>query len=123
GLRPATANGAALTVSALRAGDGALSEWHFHVDGGWLWSLAHGPVRPWVGGAVGSGLLIQDMVGSSARYSPVFEAGPVLGLTSDINQRLGFWSELSLPGRLYRRDANWALAFAPSVWLGAFLSL
>jgi len=123
GVRPSHANGGALTIGALRASDGALNEWHFHVNAGWLWSLDHGPIRPWLGGAVGSGLLVQDVTEGSARYSPLFELGPVLGLTSDITQRVGLWSELSLPGRLYRHDARWAVTFAPSAWLGAFLSL
>jgi caspase domain-containing protein len=123
GLRPTQSNGGALTVSALRAEDGALAEWHLHLDGGWLWSLGHGPVRAWWGVALGSGLLIQDVTSRSARYSPLFEAGPVLGLTSELNQRLGLWSELTSPGRLFRRDAQWAVALAPSAWLGAFLSL
>jgi hypothetical protein len=123
GLRPAQANGGALTASALRASDGALTEWHLHLDGGWLWSVEYGPIRPWWGAAVGSGLLIQDVADGSARYSPLFEAGPVLGLTSALTQRFGLWSELALPARAYRRDAHWAVAFAPSAWLGAFLSL
>jgi hypothetical protein len=123
GLRPGHANGGTLTTSALRATDGALTEWHFHLDGGWLWSLDFGPIRPWWGASVGTGLLIQDIADGSARYSPVFEAGPVVGLTSDLTQRWGLWSELALPGRAYRRDADWVVAFAPSAWLGAFLNL
>ena len=123
GLRPGHANGGTLTLGALRASDGALTEWHLHLDGGWLWSLDYGAIRPWWGASAGSGLLIQDIAGNSARYSPLFEAGPVLGLTSGLTQRFGLWSELTLPARLYRRDAQWAVAFAPSAWLGAFLSL
>jgi hypothetical protein len=123
GLRPASANGGTLTVGALRASDGALTEWHLHLDGGWLWSLDYGSIRPWWGASVGSGLLIQDVAEGSARYSPLFEAGPVLGLTSELGRRFGLWSELTLPARLYRRDAQWTVAFAPSAWLGAFLSL
>jgi len=123
GVRPARANGGALTLSALRASDGALTEWAFHLDGGWLWSLDFGPVRPWAGAAVGTGLLVQDVARGSARYSPLFELGPVLGLTSDITERVGLWAELTLPARLYRHDARWTAAFAPSAWLGAFLSM
>jgi len=123
GVRPSRGSGGALTVSALRASDSALTEWHFHLDAGYLWSLDYGPLRPRWGAAVGSGLLVQDVPEGSARYSPLFELGPVLGLTCDVTQRAGLWSELSLPARLYRQDARWAVAFAPSAWLGAFLSL
>jgi len=123
GVRPAQANGGALTVGALRASDGALTEWHLHLDGGWLWSLEYGSVRPWWGGAVGSGVLIQDVAEGSARYSPLFQAGPVLGLTSDVSRHWGLWSELTLPVCLYRQDSHWAAAFAPSAWLGVFFDL
>ncbi len=130
GLRPAKVQGLAVSLEVLGASDGPLTEWHVNANAGWLWSLAHGPVRGW-GGAVVAGSLLTQVPRSDAslpneaplsvRRSPALGAGPVLGLTTDVTPRFGMWSELELLGLLHRRDGRSVVSAVPSAWWGGSL--
>jgi hypothetical protein len=118
GMRPNAESGLSLSLEALRASDGPLVEWHFAANAGWLWSLGRGPVRGWLGGMAGAGLLSQAVEGLPEQSSAFVEAGPVLGLTAEVAGHFGVWTELELSGALLRRDDELVLSFMPSAWLG-----
>ena len=121
GLRPAKSHGLALSLEVLGASDGPLTEWHVNANAGWLWSVAHGPVRGWGGAVVAGGVLTQGGESLNERSSPSLGAGPVLGLTADVTRRFGMWSELELLGLLHRRDGHSVVSAVPAAWWGGSL--
>ena len=121
GLRPATSHGLVVSLAVLGASDGPLTEWHVNANAGWLWSVAHGPVRGWGGAVVAGGLMTQGGEDLNEGRSPSVGAGPVVGLSADVTPRVGMWSELELLGLLHRRDGRSVVSAVPSAWWGASL--
>ncbi|HEX6272800.1 MAG TPA: caspase family protein [Polyangiaceae bacterium] len=123
GLRPWRASGPALSLDVLTGNDGPIREWRVQAGGGFLWSLGGGPVRGW-GGALGSiGWLHQSVSAQPGLDSGSLSLGPVVGMSTDVADSLGVWSELSLAAMLHQRDDDAAVSAVPSAWFGASLRL
>jgi hypothetical protein len=123
GLRPLGAAGLALSLDVFAAREGSLREWHVHARGGWLGSIAYGPVRGFGGALAGAGVLTQQVDSARSLYSAAASAGPVVGLVAEINEHVWSWSELQLFGLLHRRDDDTTVSLAPAAWFGAALRL
>jgi hypothetical protein len=128
GVRPQRNNGLALSLDFFGAEDGPLTERHLHARAGWLWTLTYGPMRGSAGALIGAGVFSQQVEGgptryASSRYSPAASAGPMLGLSAQLSERVATWSELQLFGVLHQHDGDVRASLMPCAWLGAALSL
>jgi hypothetical protein len=61
---------------------------------------------------------VQNIKGQSSRWSGLFAAGPLLGVSVPAEAKISAWGEVQLSAAAYRVDRSTAASFVPAGWLG-----